>query len=215
MTPPPAAAGVRGGRGLGGRGLGGGGLGGRLVVAGAALGTDLGTQAWALHRLRGGARLTALHGVVQLRLVTNTGAAFGIGAGHTAWVAAAEVLGVALLGAVALRARGRAAGLGAALALGGAAGNLVDRVLRPPGGLHGAVVDWIHLSFYPPTFNLADVWLRTGLLVVVVALARRGGPRGGRSRRGRSARGRSARGRSRRGGPTQPGGRATMTAARR
>jgi lipoprotein signal peptidase len=31
--------------------------------------------------------------------------------------------------------------------------------------MHGGVVDWLHLSFYGPTFNLADVWLRGGLLV--------------------------------------------------
>jgi lipoprotein signal peptidase len=35
--------------------------------------------------------------------------------------------------------------------------------------LHGGVVDWIHVSFYGPTFNLADLWLRGGILVAVAA----------------------------------------------
>jgi lipoprotein signal peptidase len=33
--------------------------------------------------------------------------------------------------------------------------------------LHGGVVDWLHVSFYGPTFNLADVWLLGGLLIAV------------------------------------------------
>ena len=75
--------------------------------------------------------------------------------------------GVSLLGTWALRAAGRAEGVGAALAAAGAAGNLFDRLTRPHGVLHGGVVDWLHLSFYGPTFNLADVWLRGGLLIAL------------------------------------------------
>jgi lipoprotein signal peptidase len=47
----------------------------------------------------------------------------------------------------------------------GAAGNLLDRLTQPPRPLHGAVTDWIHVWFYGPTFNLADVWLRGGVLI--------------------------------------------------
>jgi signal peptidase II len=60
---------------------------------------------------------------------------------------------------------------GAALAAAGTAGNLVDRLARPPGFLHGGVVDWLHVSFYGPTFNLADIWLRGGLLLAVAGWA--------------------------------------------
>ena len=35
------------------------------------------------------------------------------------------------------------------------------------GSAGGGGVDWLHLSFYGPTFNLADVWLRAGLLIAV------------------------------------------------
>jgi len=68
--------------------------------------------------------------------------------------------GVALLGLWVRYATSVVERLGAALAVGGGLGNLADRLFRPPGGLHGAVIDWIHVSFYAPTFNLADVWLR-------------------------------------------------------
>lgn len=53
---------------------------------------------------------------------------------------------------------------GAAFAAAGAAGNLIDRLFRAPAPLHGGVVDWLHVWFYGPTFNLADIWLRAGLL---------------------------------------------------
>ena len=58
---------------------------------------------------------------------------------------------------------------GAALAAAGGAGNVVDRLIRPPAVLHGGVVDWLHVSFYGPTFNLADVMLRGGVVVAAVA----------------------------------------------
>jgi len=48
-----------------------------------------------------------------------------------------------------------------------ASGNLTDRLTRAPGILHGGVVDWLHVSFYGPTFNLADVWLRGGVLIAL------------------------------------------------
>jgi lipoprotein signal peptidase len=39
--------------------------------------------------------------------------------------------------------------------------------------LHGGVIDWLHVSFYGPTFNLADIWLRAGLLIAIIAWLRR------------------------------------------
>jgi signal peptidase II len=57
----------------------------------------------------------------------------------------------------------------AAWADAGAAGNLIDRLARAPAPRHGGVVDWLHVSFYAPTFNLADVWLRGGVLIALAA----------------------------------------------
>jgi signal peptidase II len=135
------------------------------AVAVLAVAADLATKAWALSRLSGGRDVAAAGGLIRLRLVINHGAAFGLGASLEPLLSVVALLGVVLLGTWAVRAAGRAEGIGAALAAAGAAGNLVDRLTRPPGVLHGGVVDWIHLSFYGPTFNLADVWLRGGLLI--------------------------------------------------
>jgi len=115
--------------------------------------------------MQGGTQARTGRGLLRLRLVINHGAAFGLGAGLEPLLSVVALLGVVLLGAWAVRAAGRAEGVGAALATAGAAGNLFDRLTRPPGVLHGGVVDWLHVSFYGPTFNLADVWLRAGLLI--------------------------------------------------
>ena len=130
--------------------------------------TDAATKAWALSALRNGHQIAIAGGVVRLQLVANHGAAFGIGASYESVVAVVSLALIIALGFWAARASTAAERLGAWLAVGGGLGNLVDRVVRPPGGLHGAVTDWIHLSFYGPTFNLADVWLRGGLLIAVV-----------------------------------------------
>ena len=137
-------------------------------VALLALAADAATKAWALSALRAGRQITVTGGLIQLRLVANHGAAFGFGAGYEPLVVLASAVGVVLLGLWARYATSSVERLGAALAVGGGLGNLADRLFRPPGVLHGAVVDWIHVSFYAPTFNLADVWLRGGLLIAVI-----------------------------------------------
>jgi signal peptidase II len=130
--------------------------------------TDAATKAWALSALRRGHQIAAPGGIVRLRLVANHGAAFGIGAGYESIVAVVSLALIIALGVWAARASTAAERIGAWLAVGGGLGNLLDRLVRPPGGLHGAVTDWIHVSFYGPTFNLADVWLRGGLLIAVI-----------------------------------------------
>lgn len=109
-------------------------------------------------------------GPVSVRLVHNTGASFGIGAGHPVLITliAAAVLAVAAV--LLLSTRSRAVALFLAAVLGGAAGNLADRLFRAPGFGRGAVVDWIHVAGYPATFNVADVAIRVGALGAAVAL---------------------------------------------
>ncbi len=108
-------------------------------------------------------------GLVSVRLVRNTGASFGIGAGHPVLitVVAAAVLAAAVIWLVRTRRPGVALCL--AVVAGGAAGNLADRLLRSPGPGRGAVVDWIHVAGYPATFNLADVAIRAGAVSALVA----------------------------------------------
>lgn len=137
-----------------------------IVIAGAA--ADLATKAWAQSRLAGGHDITLGGGLLRLQLVINHGAAFGLGAHIEPALAAVSLLIVVALWVWAARARSRLERAGAALAAAGGAGNLIDRLARPPSVLHGGVVDWLHLSFYGPTFNLADVMLRGGVVLAAV-----------------------------------------------
>ncbi|WP_281281018.1 signal peptidase II [Actinocorallia herbida] len=100
-------------------------------------------------------------GISTLRVVRNAGAAFSIGTGMT-WIFTIIALGVAVAiirYAKDLRSTPWAITLG--LLLGGAVGNLIDRLVRAPGVFHGHVVDWIEWPAWPffdgwPVFNLAD-----------------------------------------------------------
>jgi signal peptidase II len=73
-------------------------------------------------------------------------------------------------GALLLRAQGRATALSLAVILGGALGNLADRLFRAPGPGRGAVVDWIHLAGRGGSLNLADAAIQLGVLGAVIAL---------------------------------------------
>jgi signal peptidase II len=138
-------------------------------IAVIGLAADAASKAWADSALRNGHQVTIAGGLLRLRLVINHGATFGAGAGYEPLLAVVALAGVVLLGLWAVRASSRAERAGAALAAAGAAGNLVDRLARAPSVLHGGVVDWLHVSFYGPTFNLADLWLRGGLLLAAAA----------------------------------------------
>ncbi|MGH3992702.1 MAG: signal peptidase II, partial [Pseudonocardiaceae bacterium] len=106
------------------------------------------------------------------------GAAFGMATGMT-WLLTLIAVGVVVAiirAAGRLRSRGWAVALG--LVLGGALGNLTDRVFRAPGPLSGHVVDMVSL-FAPdgsvwPVFNLADSAIVCGgVLLVLLAAAGR------------------------------------------
>jgi signal peptidase II len=109
-------------------------------------------------------------GLVTIRLVRNPGASGGLGAGYPVAVTVAAVLIAGVAGVFALRARSRAAALFLAAVLGGALGNLSDRLFRSPGFGRGPVVDWIHLAGSNSSFNVADTAIQVGVLGAVIAL---------------------------------------------
>ena len=109
-------------------------------------------------------------GLVTIPLVRNTGASFGVGAGHPVPVMLVSVVVIAVAGALLARASSRVAALFLATVLGGALGNLADRLFRSPGRARGAVIDWIHVGWYPATFNVADVAIRLGAVGAVAAI---------------------------------------------
>jgi lipoprotein signal peptidase len=110
--------------------------------------------------------------LLDLNLTRNSGAAFSFGTGMTV-VFTAIAIGVIVF---ILRTSRRlcsvpwAVTLG--LLLGGAAGNLTDRLLRSPGVFRGEVVVWFQLPHWP-VFNVADSCIVCGGFLAVV-LATRG-----------------------------------------
>ena len=110
------------------------------------------------------------HGLVTIQLVRNTGASGGIASGYPVLVTLVAVAIACVAGALALRARGRVVAIGLAAVLGGALGNLSDRLFRSPGLGRGAVVDWIHVAGRGGSFNISDLAIQLGVVVAVVAM---------------------------------------------
>lgn len=141
-----------------------------LVVAVVVLALDIVSKHLAVDRLSDRGQVDVVDGIVRLRLVRNSGAAFGFAPGLTVVLSlvAAAVVVVILRAARTLRNAWYAVALG--LVLGGAVGNLLDRVFRPPGLFRGRVIDFVELPHYP-VFNLADSSIVTGgVLLVLLSL---------------------------------------------
>jgi signal peptidase II len=125
------------------------------TVAVLTIALDVVTKVAAVEFLADRDPVEVVPGVLDLTLVRNPGAAFGLGTGQT-WLLSAIaiiVVGVVLRMAGRLRDRGWALALG--LLLGGAVGNLLDRLFRQPGPMRGHVIDFLQLPNWP-VFNLAD-----------------------------------------------------------
>lgn len=140
----------------------------RLVLAGAVVAavttTDQLTKAWALATLDDGP--VHLVWTLRLNLSFNSGAAFGMGQGLAPVLASVGILLVMALlglGRTAVATWSGAVALG--LVLGGALGNLGDRLF---GAHHGAVVDFIDLQWWP-VFNVADAAISCGVILLLVA----------------------------------------------
>ncbi len=134
---------------------------------------DQATKQWALATLApDGTPRPVVDGWLQVRLVFNPGAAFNMATGTT-WIFTVIATVVAV---VILRVSRRLGSLGWAVALGlllgGAVGNLVDRLTRQPGFARGHVVDFVEYLRFPvidfPVFNLADACITTAAVLIAL-----------------------------------------------
>ena len=140
-------------------------------VAAFVLAADAITKALVVMHLRPDEPVHVLGDVLMLDLLRNPGAAFSVGTGDTIVFTAIAVGVVIYIARTArnLRSVGWAITLG--LLLGGAIGNLADRIFRAPGLFRGNVVDWIELTRYWPVFNIADSAIVCGgILTVLLAM---------------------------------------------
>jgi signal peptidase II len=142
-----------------------------LAACGVVVAVDQGTKALTTSLVSRGDRVELLP-FLHLENVRNKGVAFGLGGDISAvLIGVTIVLLLALL--VFLAARGRGGWrvwVPAALLIGGALGNLADRARD------GAVTDFIDLPLWP-TFNLADVAIVAGVLLLLLDVERSEGRR--------------------------------------
>ena len=147
-------------------------------IAALVLAADVLTKVAAVARLEGVGPVKLLGGAVYLVLVRNPGAAFSLATGYTWVLSLVAVAVVVVIVRIARRLRSTGWAIALGLVLGGALGNLTDRVFREPGPLQGHVVDVVSL-FAPdgsvwPVFNLADSSIVSGgVLLVLLALTGR------------------------------------------
>jgi signal peptidase II len=122
------------------------------------------TKAWALSALDD--RDIELFWTLQLNLARNSGMAFSRGEGLGPVIGVVALVVVAAL-LVSLRRQTSPYGtIAVGLVIGGAAGNVIDRLFRSPGWLRGAVIDFIDLQWWP-IFNVADMAITVGGLLLV------------------------------------------------
>lgn len=137
-----------------------------LVVAGVVLALDVVTKVLAVKFLVPGQPVSIIGDTVTWTLVRNSGAAFSMATGYT-WVLTLVALGV-VIGIIWMGRRlvspWWAVGLG--MILGGALGNLVDRMFRSPGPMRGHVVDFFSVGWWP-VFNVADPAVVGGAILLV------------------------------------------------
>jgi signal peptidase II len=165
-----------------------------LGVACGVLLLDVVSKVLVVAELRPHQRVVLLGRLITLQLVRNPGAAFGVGASYTIIIAAIAVGTIIFILRTARRLRSLAWAIVLGLLLGGAMGNLSDRIFRAPGPFRGYVIDWIKLPLFPPTFNLADTAITFGAIIAVL-LALRGSHIDGRHIDGRHIDGRHIDGR--------------------
>ncbi len=138
-----------------------------LVIGVAVITIDQLTKQAAVDGLTGRDPVVLIEGVLQLRLAFNRGAAFSTATSMTELLTVlATVVSIALVFAI-VRTTSTTWALSLGLLLGGAAGNLVDRLTREPGFGRGAVVDFLEFPGFP-VFNIADSAIVVAAVAIVV-----------------------------------------------
>jgi signal peptidase II len=135
-----------------------------LIVVVCVLALDQATKAWAVSELSH-RTISVIGRTVQFQLGRNSGSAFSLFQGFTPLLAVLAIVVAFVLARAARRSDDLVTVVALSLVLGGSLGNLADRLFRSPGFLHGAVIDFIRLGWWP-TFNVADSAITIGALLL-------------------------------------------------
>lgn len=137
-----------------------------FTVAGLTWALDRLTKVWIDRSLAGRPPITVIPGVLDLRFTTNSGGAFSLGQSAPWIFVGASILVSSAIVATAFRHTNAATSVALGLILGGALGNLTDRVLRGP-RFTGNVIDFVDFHVWP-VFNLADSAIVVGAVLLAL-----------------------------------------------
>jgi signal peptidase II len=124
------------------------------------------TKSWAVSALADGPK-HVVGDLVVFEVARNSGSAFSRFQGATPVLAVLAIVITIFLARSLRQTTDRWMLVGLVLVLGGALGNLVDRLVRSPGFLHGRVVDFVAVGWWP-VFNVADSCITIGAIILVV-----------------------------------------------
>jgi signal peptidase II len=142
-----------------------------LAIAAGVLALDIASKAIVVATLSDRPPIRLLGGLLTLRESRNSGAAFSIGTSMTIVFTVIAVGVIIFILRTSRRIYSLPWAVALGLLLGGAMGNLGDRILRAPGPFRGWVVDWIEVPHWP-VFNLADSAIVCGGVLMVLIAAR-------------------------------------------
>jgi signal peptidase II len=142
-----------------------------VAVAVLVLALDIATKSIIVATLSPTHAVRLLGGFLHLRQDRNPGAAFSFAPGLTILFSLIAITVIVVILRSSRRIRSVPWAITLGLLLGGATGNLVDRIFRAPGLFRGWVVDWIQIPHWP-VFNLADSAIVCGGILAVLLSAR-------------------------------------------
>ncbi|MGE7433316.1 MULTISPECIES: signal peptidase II [Kitasatospora] len=148
-----------------------------LLIAVLAYLIDLGSKLLVVARLEGHQAIQVIGDVVTLQVIRNGGAAFGMGQAMTIVFTMIATAVIVVIWRIARRLYSLPWAIALGLLLGGALGNLTDRLFRTPEVFRGHVVDFISVQHFA-VFNLADSAIVCGGILVVLLSFRGSNPDG-------------------------------------
>ena len=148
-----------------------------VAVAAVVIAVDQLTKAWAVNTLADGHDIDVIW-TLRFHLTFNGGMAFSQGRGLGPVIGALGLVVVVVLVVSARKGTSKLGAVAVGMVIGGAAGNLLDRLFRSDDGfLQGRVVDFIDLQWWP-IFNVADAAVVIGGALLLLASLRGAGPSG-------------------------------------
>jgi signal peptidase II len=140
----------------------------RWVIAGIAtiVAIDQAAKVWAVATLANGPK-EIIGSTVEFSLTRNGGGAFSRFQGMTPVLAVGAIIVTFVLVRVLRGVTDRWLVVALTLVLGGALGNLVDRIMRAPGFMRGHVVDFVAVGWWP-VFNVADSCITIGAVLLII-----------------------------------------------